>query len=139
MNERLMERLQLEAKLRGALERGGFRLHFQPKVSLDTGAISGFEALLRWQHGDGSCSRRFHPDPRGHRSHRAGGRMGGARRVRADPEWQAQGISGASVAINLSTRQFQHKNLGAYGRANPARNGCRAPTSSSWSYRSRCS
>ncbi|MGH8649107.1 MAG: putative bifunctional diguanylate cyclase/phosphodiesterase, partial [Burkholderiales bacterium] len=51
MNERLKQRLEREAQLRGALERGEYRLHYQPKVNLETGAISGFEALLRWEHG----------------------------------------------------------------------------------------
>ena len=42
--------LQLEADLRVAAEEGQFVAHYQPKVRLDTGAITGFEALVRWQH-----------------------------------------------------------------------------------------
>ncbi|GGL88193.1 hypothetical protein GCM10010840_27810 [Deinococcus aerolatus] len=38
----------IEVQLRGALERGEFALHFQPLISLNTGAVEGFEALLRW-------------------------------------------------------------------------------------------
>jgi len=50
MNENATQRLQTERELRLALERGEFELHYQPKVRLSTGALSGFEALLRWRH-----------------------------------------------------------------------------------------
>jgi diguanylate cyclase (GGDEF)-like protein/PAS domain S-box-containing protein len=48
LNERALSRMQLEARLRGALERDEFVLHFQPKIVLESGCICGFEALLRW-------------------------------------------------------------------------------------------
>lgn len=42
--------LQLETNLRRAVERQEFRIHYQPIVSLSTSKITGFEALVRWQH-----------------------------------------------------------------------------------------
>jgi len=44
------EKLALEAGLRHGLDRGEFRVHYQPKIDMATGAITGVEALLRWQH-----------------------------------------------------------------------------------------
>ena len=40
----------LERDMRAAMKRGGFLLHYQPIVDLATGSITGFEALMRWQH-----------------------------------------------------------------------------------------
>ena len=50
MNAAALHRFTLEAKLRGALERGEFTLHYQPQFDVGTGAVSGMEALLRWTH-----------------------------------------------------------------------------------------
>jgi diguanylate cyclase (GGDEF)-like protein/PAS domain S-box-containing protein len=49
MNAVALERLILESKLRHALEQNEFELHYQPKVDLGTGGITGFEALVRWR------------------------------------------------------------------------------------------
>lgn len=52
MNLRAVDRQSFEGCLREALEYGQFVLHYQPKVNLTTGAISGVEALLRWMRPD---------------------------------------------------------------------------------------
>jgi diguanylate cyclase len=48
MNDAALHRFTMEAKLRGALERGEFTLHYQPQFDVRTGGVSGMEALLRW-------------------------------------------------------------------------------------------
>jgi diguanylate cyclase (GGDEF)-like protein/PAS domain S-box-containing protein len=50
MNRYALERHSLESDLHLALERQEFVLHYQPKVELITGAVTGVEALLRWRH-----------------------------------------------------------------------------------------
>ena len=52
MNEAALRRFTLEAKLRGALERGEFSLHYQPQFDVGSGTLSGMEALLRWNHAE---------------------------------------------------------------------------------------
>jgi predicted signal transduction protein with EAL and GGDEF domain len=50
MNARAIQRQSIEASLRLALEQQEFVLHYQPKINLQSGAIVGVEALVRWQH-----------------------------------------------------------------------------------------
>jgi diguanylate cyclase (GGDEF)-like protein len=50
--QRALTRLHTETALRAAIERDEFRVFFQPEVSVETGAIVGLEALVRWEHPD---------------------------------------------------------------------------------------
>ncbi len=50
MHQDVVSTLQMESDLRNALKRDEFRVHYQPILSFETGRISGFEALIRWQH-----------------------------------------------------------------------------------------
>lgn len=119
MNERALEKVQLEHRLRRALERGEFLLHFQPKVDLVTGEVSGFEALIRWQPPDGAL---VAPDdfiptleetglivPVGQWVLRSA-----CKQVRA---WTDAGIRPMPIAINVSARQLRDQDLCAVVRA----------------------
>lgn len=50
IRDRTVARLELANELHRALERGQFCVHYQPVIDLDTDAVSGFEALVRWSH-----------------------------------------------------------------------------------------
>jgi diguanylate cyclase (GGDEF)-like protein/PAS domain S-box-containing protein len=113
MNERAREKIQLECRLRGALERKEFLLHFQPKVDLGTGEIAGFEALLRWQPPDAALvpPDRFIPlleetgliVPVGEWVLRTACAQIG--------KWRDGGVRLLPIAVNLSARQFQQQDL----------------------------
>jgi diguanylate cyclase (GGDEF)-like protein/PAS domain S-box-containing protein len=113
MNERAIQRVQMEAALRQALEREEFRLFYQPKVDLVTGKICGFEALLRWQHPDKGMvlPGEFIPVleetglivPTGEWVLRTACLQIGA--------WQKAGLKVPPVSVNLSARQFEQKSL----------------------------
>ena len=50
MNQRIRQRLEIEADLRQAIEHGELELHYQPKFSISGRTLSGLEALVRWRH-----------------------------------------------------------------------------------------
>jgi len=113
MNERAVRRGQLEAAMRRAIERGEFRVYYQPKVALQSGAIRGLEALLRWQPAERELvlPGEFVPVledtglivPVGEWVMREV-----CRQIRA---WKGAGLAVPPVAVNLSARQFQQKDL----------------------------
>ena len=76
----------MQQRLREALARGEFVLHYQPKVSFSSGTMTGCEALLRWQPPEQGLVMpgEFIGNRRGVGSHRGHRRLGGARGVRTD-------------------------------------------------------
>ena len=50
LHAKIRELHQLETDLRKSIDRDEFELHYQPIVSMDSGAVIGFEALIRWNH-----------------------------------------------------------------------------------------
>jgi diguanylate cyclase (GGDEF)-like protein/PAS domain S-box-containing protein len=113
MNVRAVERQSIEESLRRALERNEFALHYQPKVNLKTGDITGAEALIRWTHPTrGSVSPiqfiSVAEDcgmivPIGHWVLRES-----CRQARA---WVEAGLPLGTMAVNISAVEFRHENF----------------------------
>jgi EAL domain-containing protein (putative c-di-GMP-specific phosphodiesterase class I) len=108
MNRRAVERLSMDGSLRQALEREEFLLHYQPKVCLESGKITGVEALIRWQR----PGRELVPPGRFVPLAEENGlivRIGkwvlreACRQARA---WQDSGLSPIAVAVNVSAVEF---------------------------------
>ncbi len=114
MNARAMYRLQLENSLRHALERGEFRLHYQPKACLHTGRITGVEALLRWERPEHGLvpPGDFVPLLEDTGLIVPVGEWVIAEACRQLAAWRAAGREPVSIAINISARQFAARNLG---------------------------
>lgn len=113
MNTKAVERLALESALRHALERDEFDLYFQPRINLQSGSVTGMEALLRWRHP----------------------RLGNVPPMTFIPlleetgmivpvgewvlktactqtrRWHSLGYTNLKVSVNLSVRQFRQKDL----------------------------
>ena len=112
----LVERLELEADLRMALERGELRLHYQPTVDLATGKVVGFEALVRWQHPTRGlvAPSDFIPIAEGTGLIVPLGRWVLTEACRQVVNWSAQGVHGPiTMAVNVSVSQFDRSDLAA--------------------------
>jgi diguanylate cyclase (GGDEF)-like protein/PAS domain S-box-containing protein len=109
MNLRAVERQSLEVSLRHALEGEQFLLHYQPKVNLDTGEITGVEALIRWQHPDrGLISPgRFIPIAEDCGLIVQIGRWVLREACRQTREWQDAGWLRLPIAVNVSALEFR--------------------------------
>lgn len=115
-------RLTLETSLRYALDRGELEVHYQPKVNLLTGAITGAEALMRWKSPQlGWVSpAQFIPiaEETGLIVPMGAWILESACRQAAN--WREQGHD-LRIAVNLSPRQFRQKDLATMVRATLAR------------------
>jgi len=113
----LLERLGLEADLRQAVERREFRVVYQPIVELDSGSISGLEALVRWEHPDRVPGDRVPASFIGV-AEQTGlivpiGRWVLREACRQGREWQLASSDRAAptMSVNVSARQLQDPNF----------------------------
>jgi diguanylate cyclase (GGDEF)-like protein/PAS domain S-box-containing protein len=109
MNSRAVERQSIEESLRRALQRDELSLHYQPKINFKTGAITGAEALLRWNHPTrGMVSpATFIPVAEDCGLIVPIGKWVLRQACTQAQAWAAAGLPPASVAVNVSARQFR--------------------------------
>jgi len=116
LNDKIADRLLMEARLRQAIESGAFHVLYQPKVSLADGKVTGFEALVRWDDDELGMvpPNRFVPIAE------ELGIVGDITRWMIRKvctqirDWQARGISPPVVAVNLSGQDFMRSDFANY-------------------------
>src|SRR2546428_516742 len=111
INARVSEEVELEHRLRKAVERGELFLHFQPKLDLVTRRIVGLEALMRWTAPDGAPVPpvTFIPVLEQTGLILEAGRQAIAAATGTYRSWQAQGLEPPRIAVNVSQLQLRRK------------------------------
>jgi len=111
MNVRAVERQSIEESLRRAVEREEFTLHYQPKISLATGEITGAEALIRWTHPTrGAVSpAQFIPVAEDCGLILPIGKWVLREACRQARAWMDAGLPLRSVAVNISAMEFRQE------------------------------
>jgi diguanylate cyclase (GGDEF)-like protein/PAS domain S-box-containing protein len=113
MNDRAVERQLIETNLRRALEKQEFVLFYQPIVNLDTGMITGVEALLRWMHPEWGM---VLPERFVQIAEECGlivpiGRWVLREACTQGKRWIDAGLAPVSVAVNISALEFRERNF----------------------------
>jgi diguanylate cyclase (GGDEF)-like protein/PAS domain S-box-containing protein len=113
MNARVSEHLALENNLRQAMARQELSLHYQPQFDLESGALVGYEALMRWDSATlGSVSPvRFIPIAEESGLILSLGEWALREACRQNRAWQQAGLPVVPVAVNISAVQFRHADL----------------------------
>jgi diguanylate cyclase (GGDEF)-like protein/PAS domain S-box-containing protein len=113
MNTRAVERSALEGSLRRALSRGEFVLHYQPKINLESGDVTGVEALIRWMNPLLGLvpPAQFVPIAEDCGLIVPIGEWVLREACRQAKAWQDMGLRAVPVAVNISAVQFKHNNF----------------------------
>ena len=113
LTRKAQDRLTLETELRRAIEQQEFVLHYQPRVDVSSGAIVGAEALIRWQHPQSGLVSplRFIPLAEETGLILPLGEWVLKTACEQLSAWLTSGLLPMTLAVNLSPRQFQHRDL----------------------------
>jgi diguanylate cyclase (GGDEF)-like protein len=108
-----VDQLALEHRLRFALERGEFELHYQPKVSVADGHIQGAEALLRWRSPESGllAPAAFLPVLEGTGLIAQVGEWVVQQAARDCQHWMRSGLPPVRVAVNVAPAQLRHQDF----------------------------
>jgi diguanylate cyclase (GGDEF)-like protein len=107
------EYIQLEGSLRKAIQNNELVLHYQPKLHIKNGNIAGVEALLRWEHPELGL---LHPAKFIALAEEIGlmtqiGEWTIREACKTNKQWQNEGYEHLTMAVNLSSAQFNQNNL----------------------------
>jgi EAL domain-containing protein (putative c-di-GMP-specific phosphodiesterase class I) len=113
MTEAVAKNFGLENRLRTALERGEFVLHYQPKVDLETRNIVGVEALIRWQNTEIGLvpPMEFIPLMEETGLILNVGTWALRQAVREHQEWVDRGLDAPRIAVNVSAIQLHQRDF----------------------------
>jgi predicted signal transduction protein with EAL and GGDEF domain len=113
MNVRAVARQSIEESLRRALERNEFALHYQPKINLKTGEITGAEALVRWTHPTRGAvpPSEFIPVAEDCGLILPIGQWVLREACRQSRAWLDAGLSPGTMAVNISAMEFRQENF----------------------------
>jgi len=113
INARAVRRQFVESSLRRALKQEEFLLHYQPKIDLASGAITGVEALIRWQDPDLGLvyPAQFVPVAEENGLIIPVGRWVLREACRQVQAWLDAGLAAVPVSVNISAVEFRHKDF----------------------------
>ena len=111
MTEAVAGKLTLENQLRQALDKGEFVLHYQPKVNLESGKVTGAEALIRWNDPRTGLvpPGRFIPVMEETGLIYEVGRWALRKAIEDYLRWRAAGLAAVRIAVNVSPLQLRHR------------------------------
>jgi diguanylate cyclase (GGDEF)-like protein/PAS domain S-box-containing protein len=113
MNARVIEALDLESRLRAAIELDQFALHYQPKISMATGKLTGVEALLRWNDPRRGLvpPLQFIPILEETGLIHEVGRWALRKAIEDYLRWSTAGLAAVRIAVNVSSLQMRNPGL----------------------------
>lgn len=113
MNDKAQRIMEIDNGLREAFDRNEFELYYQSKLGLNTGAIMGVEALIRWRHPELAQISPAEFIPIAEENGMIGviGEWVLQAACRQCKEWQKAGYPAIRVSVNVSTLQFRQQEL----------------------------